>query len=154
MNAPLDPKYYDKDEFHQGDVPIETIVSVHYSEVIQKLLDKIGKGDIEEIKKEVDRLLRTCEDQGNAIDYLKAKVFELENGRAPTDYDRYKYSQQSAAKKAVQTGSSGAAVWTRDKYGNVVKKPEFRAGPGYPKEFYQYHYGVPYNPRNPPSRPR
>jgi hypothetical protein len=101
MNTPFDPKYYDKDEFHQGSVPVETMVSVHYSEVIQKLLDQIGKGDLEEIKKEVDRLLQTCRDQGNAIEYLKAKVFELENGSAPTDYEKYKYSQQSAAKKTV-----------------------------------------------------
>lgn len=57
MSAPFDPKYYDKDEFHQGTVPAETMVSVHYSEVILKLLEQIGKGDVEEIKKTVDYLL-------------------------------------------------------------------------------------------------
>lgn len=77
MSTPFDPKYYDKDEFHQGTVPAETMVSMHYSEVILKLLEQIGKGDVEAIKKVVDHLLQTCKDQGSAIDYLKAKVFEL-----------------------------------------------------------------------------
>lgn len=57
MSKPFDPKYYDKDEFHQGTVPAETMVSVHYSEVILKLLEQIGKGDVEAIKKIVDHLL-------------------------------------------------------------------------------------------------
>lgn len=57
MSKPFDPKYYDKDEFHQGTVPAETMVSMHYSEVILKLLEQIGKGDVEEIKKTVDYLL-------------------------------------------------------------------------------------------------
>ena len=133
MSTPFDPKYYDKDQFHQGTVPAETMVSVHYSEVILKLLEQIGKGDVEAIKKVVDHLLKTCKDQGSAIDYLKAKVFELENGRTPTDYDKYLYNKESTAKK---TSTSSTAVWTRDKYGNVVKKSELRSGSSYSKEFY------------------
>lgn len=140
MSAPFDPKYYDKDEFHQGTVPAETMVSMHYSEVILKLLEQTGKGDLEEIKREVDRLLQTCRDQGNAIDYLKAKVSELEDGKASAD--------QSRSVKAAAPAQSGAALWTRDKYGNAVRKS---VGPSsYPSEFYRYHYGVSYNPRNPP----
>ena len=148
MSTPFDQKHYDKDQFHQGAVPAETMVSMHYSEVILKLLEQIGKGDVEAIKKVVDRLLQTCKDQGSAIDYLKEKLFELQNGRKPTDYGKYKYNKESTAKK---TSSSSNAVWTRDKYGNVVKKSELRSGSSYPKEFYQHHYGVSYNPRNPPS---
>lgn len=139
MSEPFDPKYYDKDEFHQGTVPAETMVSVHYSEVILKLLEQIGKEDLEEIKKTVDGLLQTCRDQGSAIDYLKAKVSELENGKESAD--------QGKSVKAAPAQSS-TALWTRDKYGNVVKKA---VGPSsYPSEFYRYHYGVSYNPRNPP----
>lgn len=141
MSAPFDPKYYDKDEFHQGAVPAETMVSVHYSEVILKLLEQIGKEDLEEIKKTVDGLLQTCRDQGSAIDYLKAKVSELEDGKASEDQSR-------SVKAAAAPAQSSAALWTRDKYGNVVKKA---VGPSsYPSEFYRYHYGVSYNPRNPP----
>ena len=141
MSAPFDPKYYDKDEFHQGTVPAETMVSVHYSEVILKLLEQIGKDDLEEIKKTVDGLLQTCRDQGSAIDYLKAKVSELEDGKASEDQSR-------SVKAAAAPAQSSTALWTRDKYGNVVKKA---VGPSsYPSEFYRYHYGVSYNPRNPP----
>lgn len=146
MSKPFDPKYYDKDEFHQGTVPAETMVSMHYSEVILKLLEQIGKGDIEEIKKAVDNLLQTCKNQGNTIDYLKSKIFEIYDGLEHIDYDNY--SKESAEKETTQTST---AIWTRDKYGNVVKQTELKASSAYPTEVYQYHYGVPYDPRNPPS---
>lgn len=141
MSAPFDPKYYDKDEFHQGTVPAETMVSVHHSEVILKLLEQIGKEDLEEIKKTVDGLLQTCRDQGSAIDYLKTKVSELENGKESAD-------QGKSVRAAAAPAQSSAALWTRDKYGNVVKKAVGTSS--YPSEFYRYHYGVSYNPRNPP----
>lgn len=78
---------------------------------------------------------------------MKSKIFELENRRTPTDYDKYKYSKAAAAKKST----SSTSVWTRDQYGNVVKRSELRTSSAYPKEFYQHHYGVSYDPRNPPS---
>lgn len=76
---------------------------------------------------------------------MKSKVFELYDGLERIDYNNY------SKEHTEKTTQPSTTVWTRDKYGNVVKKSELSISSTYSKEFYQYHYGVPYDPRNPPS---
>lgn len=93
MSTPFDPKYYDKEEFHQGTIPAETMISVHCSEVILKLLEKIDPKSRDEIFLVLKDLTSKCKQYSDEIQQLKEEVFKLQNGgRSPTDYERFKYN--------------------------------------------------------------
>lgn len=130
----------EKKPFEKGETPAETLVNIHNSDVIQDHENRIDNIEEAKIQKQLDALASQLHSAQATIQELKKQISQSSQEKVQT------VSKQSTPRT---TATNTTSVWIRDANGEVIRNPRYGnpySAARYDKSFYQYHYGVPYNP--------